>query len=324
MEKQYFDSFISKMVKYASEGESPEYVLNKLVQYIGKTLKADRSYIFEDNHDGTFDNTYEWCNEGITPEIENLRSVPFKGVLDIWYDEFKTRGNVIIYDVEEYKNVSVGVYDYLKPQNIHTLVAGPITIGGRYDAIFGVDNPPVDKIELIASLIEEVECVLSMVIRMKNYTKTIGKFAVTDTLTGCQNRAALLWAFNEEFRHDTSIGVLMCDINGLKRKNDSEGHKAGDKYICDMAESLVSVFGRQQVFRIGGDEFVVVSLGESKAETEEKIRALKSICAAKAVSFSIGFEYRETADESFELLLQKADERMYSEKKEYYISVGLE
>lgn len=319
MEEQYFNSFVSKMIKYASEGESPRYVLNKLVQFIGKTLKADRAYIFEDNHDGTFDNTYEWCNEGITPEIENLKAVPFEGVLDIWYDEFKTRGNVIIYDVDEYKKVSVGVYDYLKPQNIHTLVAGPITIGGKYNAFFGVD-----KMELIASLIEEVECVLSMVIRMKNYTKTIGEFAVTDTLTGCQNRAALLWAFNDEFRHDTSISVLMCDINGLKKKNDSEGHLAGDKYIRDMAESLVSVFGRQQVFRIGGDEFVVVSLGESKAETEEKIRALKSICAEKAVSFSIGFEYRETANEPFEQLLQKADERMYSEKKKYYISVGLE
>ena len=322
MEKKGFDSFISNMIKHASVGESPDYVLDELVQYIGKTLGADRAYIFEDNHDGTFDNTYEWCNDGVKPEIDNLKSVPYEGVLDIWYDEFNARHNVVIYDVEEYKNISIGVYNYLKPQNINTLVAGPITIGGKRDAFFGVDNPPTDKMELISSLIEEVECVLSMVIRMRNYAKTIKNHAVTDGLTGCQNRTALKWAFDEEFKHNTSIGVLMCDINGLKQKNDREGHNAGDEYICDMADSLVSVFGRNRVFRIGGDEFAVVILGTDKAQIEENICSLKKVCNEKQVSFSVGFEYREKIDESFELLLHMADEKMYAEKKKYYKKMG--
>lgn len=321
MGKQQFDSFISNMIRHASVGESPDYVLNELVQYVGKTLGADRAYIFEANHDNTFTNTYEWCNDGITPEIDNLQSVPYEGVLDIWYEQFKTRHNVIIYDVEEYKNVSIGVYNYLKPQNIQTLVAGPITIGGKYDAFFGVDNPPIDNMELISSIIEEVECVLSMVIRMRNYTKIIQKSAVTDGLTGCQNRAALAWAYNENFRHDDSISILMCDLNGLKKKNDIEGHIAGNRYICDMADALVCVFGKQQVFRLGGDEFVVVSLGQNKVQIEEKVDMLRKICNEKAVSVSIGLEHREKADESFELLLHKADEKMYIEKKNYYKSI---
>lgn len=319
MEKKN-DSFIRKMIKYASVGESPDYVLNELVQYLGSSMGADRAYIFEDNHDGTFDNTYEWCNDGITPEIEHLKSVPYEGVLDIWFDEFRASRNVIIYDLEEYKNVSLGVYNYLKPQDIHTLVAGPITINGTYSAVFGVDNPPSDKMKEICSLIEEVECVLSMVIRMRNYTKTIQKFAVTDGLTGCRNRAALEWAFNEKFEHDVSIGILMCDINGLKQINDTQGHSAGDKYICDMANALVSVFGIQQVYRTGGDEFVVVVLGSKQPLIEEKICDLKTLCTEKDVSFSIGFEYREKADEPFEKLLHKADEKMYKEKKRYYMS----
>lgn len=321
MEKQRFDSFIRNMIKNASAGESPDYVLHELVRYIGKNLGADRAYIFEDNHDGTFDNTYEWCNDGITPEIDYLKNVPYKGVLDIWYEEFKKKRNVIIYDVDEYKNISEGVYNYLKPQNIHTLVAGPIRIGGIYDAFFGVDNPPVDKMELIASLIEEVECVLSMVMRMRNYTKTIREYAVTDGLTGCRNRAALEWAFNEKFNHDSSISVIMCDINGLKQKNDTEGHSAGDRHICNMADALVSVFGNRQVYRVGGDEFVVVSLGANKSQTDENICTLKNICKEKNVSFSIGFEYREKPEETFESILHKADEKMYAEKNKFYETI---
>ena len=65
-----------------------------------------------------------------------------------------------------------------------------------------------------------------------------------------------------------TISVIMCDLNGLKKVNDSYGHEAGDKYICDSAEVLTSCFGKENVYRIGGDEFMVIILGE----TEEYIQ----------------------------------------------------
>lgn len=324
MDKGYFETFISDMIKYASSGESPDYIINKLMQYIGEKLDADRAYIFEDNHDGTFDNTYEWCRAGVNPEIDNLKNVPYEGVLDIWYDEFNTRHNITIYDMEEYKDVSPVCYSYLQPQGINSLVAGPIDIGGKYEAFYGVDNPPADQIEKIASLIESMECVLSMILRMKNYTKTIQNVAITDRLTGCKNRTALNWAYDDEFDHDDSIGVMMCDLNGLKKKNDTEGHKAGDRYICNLADALIANFGRQCIYRIGGDEFVVVRLGVSLAEIENEINGFKADCKIKDVSFSLGFEYREKADEPFETMLHYADTKMYEEKKRYYESIGVD
>ena len=64
------------------------------------------------------------------------------------------------------------------------------------------------------------------------------------------------------------ICEYVTDEKIIKKVNDSYGHEAGDKYICDSAEVLTSCFGKENVYRIGGDEFMVIILGE----TEEYIQ----------------------------------------------------
>ena len=77
------------MVRYASSQENPEKIINQLVQYIGEELDSDRAYIFEDNHDGTVRNTYEWCKEGVASEIDNLQEVPYEGIIEVWYKQYE-------------------------------------------------------------------------------------------------------------------------------------------------------------------------------------------------------------------------------------------
>lgn len=315
-------NFINNMIKYAATEESPDYILSGLVRYIGETLEADRAYIFEENADGTFDNTYEWCREGVTAEIDNLKSVPYDGVLEIWYNEFKLRRNMIIYDMEEYKNVSQVCYDYLAPQGINSLVAGPI-VSGKKRAFYGVDNPPQNRLEQISVLlIEEVEGLLGLVLRMKEYTKTIINMASMDALTGCGNRAALERKYEKFEKTDKALCVLMCDLNGLKKKNDNEGHKAGDKYLSDFAGILMDCFGKENCYRIGGDEFLVVQAGVEFADMKEKKTLLLNRCQAAYIYVSVGMEYVKKVEESFEKLMHRADVKMYEAKKKYYNSKG--
>lgn len=128
--------------------------MEQILEYIGENLHSSRAYIFEDNKDGTYNNTYEWVGEGVTAEKENLQNVPYEGLLDVWFREFEKSKNIIIPDVEVYREISQDVYDILKPQNIHSLVAGPIEINGRYIGFYGVDNPPADHLDSIANLID--------------------------------------------------------------------------------------------------------------------------------------------------------------------------
>ena len=109
------DRFINRLLQYVMDMEDPESKLGKVLEYLCKELNADRAYIFEDNHDGTFDNTYEYCAEGVTPEIDNLKGLPFDGVIDVWYHEFEKDGHVLINDLEKYREVSENMYNVLKP-----------------------------------------------------------------------------------------------------------------------------------------------------------------------------------------------------------------
>ena len=87
-------------------------------------------------NDGTFDNTYEYCSEGVTPEIDNLKGLPYDGTIDVWYEEYAKGGHVLIYDLEKYRNVSESMYEVLKPQGIQTLVTGPLILEGDYIGFF--------------------------------------------------------------------------------------------------------------------------------------------------------------------------------------------
>lgn len=318
MEKINHEEFITDMIRFASSAESPSRIINQILQYICNHLRSDRAYIFEDNLDGTYSNTYEYCCEGVSAEIDNLQNLPFKGMLDTWFTEYEKSHNIIIYDIEKYRTVSEPLYHILKPQGIHTLVTGPIEINGKYIGFYGVDNPPVEYMDNISILIDMMEFVIAMMIRLRNYSNELEESAIRDSLTGCKNRTALSWAYDNNFDVSQSIGIVMCDLNGLKRMNDSKGHLAGDQYIRDAAKILCDCFGKENVYRIGGDEFAVVLTGISRDDLQFHCEQLRDLTNNTPVSLSFGVEFCEQRDASFETLLRYADEKMYEDKRRYY------
>jgi diguanylate cyclase (GGDEF)-like protein len=67
------------------------------------------------------------------------------------------------------------------------------------------------------------------------------------------------------------FAIAVLDVNDLKRINDTEGHEAGDKCICDACEIICRTFKRSPVYRVGGDEFVVIFQDEDYARSEELV-----------------------------------------------------
>ena len=320
--KKNYEKFITDMIRYASSAESPDYIIQQIIKYICENLDSDRAYIFEDNLDGTFRNTYEWCREGVSEQIHNLQRVPYEGMLDAWFLEYEKSHNIMIHDIEEYRKVSEPLYHILKPQGIRTLVTGPIEINGKYIGFYGVDNPPVELMDNISTMINMMEFVISMMIRIRNYAREVEENALRDQLTGCRSRKALSFAYDGDFAKNQSIALIMCDLNGLKKKNDTKGHEAGDKYLCDAAEVLFACFGNENVYRVGGDEFVIVLFDVDLNAVNEKIDKMLVYLELKEVSMAYGFAYRKNAKEPFENLLREADKRMYEDKRRYYDKIS--
>ena len=150
--------------------------------------------------------------------------------------------------------------------------------------------------------------------------------AFTDPLTGVKSKHA--FALKEEEMdgqiaagEEGAFGVIVCDVNGLKKINDTLGHKAGDEYIRSASDMLCEYYKHSPVFRIGGDEFVVLLQGhdyEQRKELLENInRQIEENLGCGKVVASLGMtEFEPENDQSFHEVFKRADGLMYQRKME--------
>ena len=152
------------------------------------------------------------------------------------------------------------------------------------------------------------------------------RMARRDELTGVRNKNAYQeYADSIETNRkigpkDYSFGVVVCDINDLKAINDTRGHNFGDEAIQRASRMICETFSHSPVFRIGGDEFVVVLSGRDFDERETLVGKLKGISIANgrdrsgpvvACGMSV---YDQKTDESYSEIFAQADQRMYEDK----------
>ncbi len=120
---------------------SGDRTIEVILEYIGKALNAERTYIFEKNENDGDNNTYEWVANGITPEKDNLQNVPPE-VCANWYRKFGENKKIVIEDLEEIREEDPLQYENLKRQDIHSLVVLPLYSDKTIIGFYGVDNPP--------------------------------------------------------------------------------------------------------------------------------------------------------------------------------------
>lgn len=146
--------------------------------------------------------------------------------------------------------------------------------------------------------------------------------AYIDGLTRLRNRYAWAeWEEGVDRRMDSgeqaTFGVCVCDLNDLKRVNDSLGHVAGDAYIQAASRRICKAFEHSPVLCTGGDEFVVFLQGEDLARHEELMRMLEDMPAPEgepAPVIASGFSVVCADDHSLRPVFERADERMYERK----------
>ena len=121
-------------------------------------------------------------------------------------------------------------------------------------------------------------------------------------------------------------GVILVDMNSLKRINDTEGHQAGDRAIITIANVLRSCCNNNYtyVYRMGGDEFMVLSLKEGANVMPELKEAIKAKMAETLYTVSIGFSRRLSEHDTVSEIAHRAEERMYEDKADYYRRTGIE
>lgn len=313
------DRFINNLLQYSMSGDSPEEILKQMLEYTGKEMRAERVYIFEDQWDGTFCNTYEWCGLAVDSVKDKCRKVPFEGGIEYWYRAFEDTKCVVIEDKEMYNDIAgVGIYNYMKMRNAETLAVSPLEIKGRCIGFFGVDDPPGEILKDMAESMRLLAYFVTEVLRQRDDQKELINYSYYDQMTGAKNRRAQQEFLDSKLDKKAPYGFVMCDINGLKTANDTLGHEEGDRMICDVAEVLIMVFGKNNVYRLGGDEFSAFGTWETEAEFLGLIDNVRALLQVKGRSASLGCVYRPNGDEDFDSVKNEADEKMYADKAAFY------
>ena len=315
------EEFLKQMLKYSASAGNPEENIIHILDYMGRKLEADRTYIFEKNLKGNSDNTYEWCSENAVPQIDNLQGLEHEGLLDLWYQEFYNHRGVFIEDLEEYKKISSSMYELLKPQDIHSLIAWPIFVDEICIGFLGIDNPVRKHMEDVLRIFEMVGYIMSIIIRQRDNVRILRRLSYEDQLTGVKNRREFDTFIKNEYPNVTSVGLLSCDLNGLKRTNDTKGHEAGDKFIIKVAENLAKIFGYNYVYRMGGDEFVAVDINLTITEFELKVKKVLELMKEDNAPVATGYVFKTDNKTDFYLLADEADKRMYKDKGRYYSDI---
>jgi diguanylate cyclase (GGDEF)-like protein len=166
--------------------------------------------------------------------------------------------------------------------------------------------------------------------KINDYTTYINELAYHDALTGAQNNTAYK-NITDKLNRDIAggaaqFGVLMVDINNLKKTNDRWGHEVGDMLIEKTARILMDTFQNNAVYRVGGDEFVAILTGKDYENHRELLSRLDKHCSANAikigeinvsVSFARGFSAFDPAvDKTYKDVFYKADHAMYEDKEQ--------
>lgn len=167
---------------------------------------------------------------------------------------------------------------------------------------------------------------------MTVYLDYLQKQAYTDSLTNVGSSTAyheLVDKLEEEIKKgEAAFSVIVFDVNSLKMLNDKFGHECGDRIIVGAAEAISKVFGVEHTFRIGGDEFAVVT---ERADEKDFYRVDAQVAAfnqrttgsCAPLSISKGLAHFEPGqDYSYKEVFARADMSMYEQKKKYYQTVG--
>lgn len=312
-------TLITNCVRMLYAVDNLDQTINAVLTQIGEFLVSDRAYVFEIK-DELMNNTHEWTAPGISPQLEKLQQLDLSLISD-WLPFFEKNDCIIIDDVEQLQKTNPAAYATLHAQEITSLIAAPIFLDNKLAGYIGIDNYDSEKIKNSSYLLLSMSIFLSYAIRHRNHVDMLHRLSYHDLLTNALNRNAFMDVLSQ-FRlgQYASAGIIYIDINGMKEINDFYGHHQGDKILITTVAKVFNLFKPDELFRIGGDEFVIITYDLTETDFYEKFNLLRNIfCKKTNLPFSIATGSCWVKSPSdLNSLLQQADSAMYTDKKKFY------
>lgn len=285
-------------------------------------LEIDGVNIHNDNDSISYSaEDYLQVSRGLTNGMTLVLSASYDDIQQIRYDiGFRILFIVLILSTI-FCIVTIIIGDKIvKPLNLLTEASKKLA-----DGDYEVEHIRSDtyEIQLLSTAFEQ------MTLQLREHEKLQHLLAYRDSLTGLRNTTSYkVWVtdFNNEIKkNNTEFGVIIFDVNYLKETNDKYGHDIGNTLIVAVAQIISKVFKRSPVFRIGGDEFLVILQNSDLEAYDALCIEFDQACANEVInvenvtipiSIARGFaKYDSEKDRQFVDVFNRADDAMYKHKR---------
>ena len=290
---------------------NPENGLRKMMNRLGGLLRADHVLIAEEI--GTSIHfSYLWETQTTVPFSRKIKPFPRKDIQPL-YERFIREPVFTIDDVEQFCHES-GYAPRLP--NLQRLIFARLRLDDHIYGYLEVVNPAPEQMEKALPLLRALARFFSILLRNRNLMQRIDRLSKVDPLTGVMNRRGLLDALKD--LPSGMYAFFFGDLNGLKETNDKLGHDAGDRLIQSAASVFVHSCPTNAVFRMGGDEFLMIEAVQDEQEASAINDRLHDRFRVAGISISLGFSMAALPAANIDTVLAEADCHMYKEKVEHH------
>ena len=307
--------FINKCLMATHSASDPSVSLELMLQYIGTQLGCENVFLYERMDNGEFLSTYRWAPTSSEVPLNLSLQIEHPQHLQSLY-----RNEVLIFSEHDPRLPTPSKFSTQSDfSNIHALMLSPVLSKGRIIGLLRLDNPAVKHLRNISDTIKVLSHFMGSILLRRDLMVHLEELSYHDSMTQLLNRHALnRYITGEKYEKRHTIGLIYCDLIGLKRINDNLGHNNGDRLILQASHILTDLFSPRNVYRIGGDEFLVVCQDISQKVLEDQIAKLRTRVAEENCALSIGSTWSDSHEDNFSQLITLADDSMYRDKLAYY------
>lgn len=307
---------INDALRLAMCKSDPDKGIERMLLCIGNRLHAERVLLIEESSTSVH-LTYDWAASDLKPLKGTLAPIPRSELTHI-YEKFVHHPVITIRDLESYWEHTPGTVPHL-PDLKHLTIAR-ISLDDHAYGYIEVVNPPEDRLDVSSLLCSTLSRFIAILLRNRDMHNDLRHLHLgrIDQLTGVFNRRGLT-EYLPKLPDDRLIALVFADVNGLKRTNDTLGHEAGDQLIQKTADALKQEAGAT-VFRMGGDEFLLIKEIQAREEATALRASLKQRFRAEGISVALGTITLPTPIEDIDAAIAEVERLMYDDKTRHYRS----
>lgn len=287
--------------------------IDELLTCLGEELGCKRISIFEENEEGTCDNTYEWCRPGVVHERILLQHVD-NARFDTWHDRLINRETIVVRDPEELRDHDPDVYRMFADQGIHSAL---VTLMAYHGVNFGfciLEDPDPEVMADVALVMPGIRYILSSMIYSRNLVRKLKRLGYIDTLTGVGNRVSL-HEHLVQLDKGRAVSVIAVDVVGWDDPEGKPPYLEKEQTLLRTGEVLTNLFDAEHVFRVATGEFVIVENGEAEDAFKTDIRNIRGLLREHNLLASVAGEWRDGLEGSADELIHEVHQRAEDEKR---------